>query len=416
LATVSTTTARNAAGQKVGSFWAGIRGKDAEGQETASNRLWLPAAAVFILVRLLVFLPGEINTFAASHYLFSYTNGFQKRALVGAVLGLSFNYLTADLIYALSLGVLMALAIALLAFVRRPLLMSKEMLGLGLVLLGAPAVLPHFAYAIGYFDPILIICALLTLAILDSTLVGWLKLSLALIPCVIGVLTHESYALNAFPLILACTLVSPKSEKMPIVILTGAVCVMTVMVQAFGQPSIPVDQYMSHAAVRTDVVLDLEAFQLLYFHLRENFIYLAQHYSSMMTVARLVAGLIVPIPYFLLLADLFRLMTQAVGISRRRILVLGVCLLAPLLLALVGFDVLRWVSFACLNLSLLIFACIRSDDSGRVRDALTRYVHSARFWGLALFSYTLGPLHVVDGNGIATGIHALAHGLALVRW
>jgi hypothetical protein len=89
--------------------------------------------------------------------------------------------------------------------------------------------------------------------------------------------------------------------------------------------------------------------------------------------------------------------------------------LAPLALILVGFDALRWVSFACLNCSLLVFECSRAE-APEAREALTLYLHSPRFWILALLSFTLGPLHVVDGNGVATGIHSIAHGLGLVRW
>jgi hypothetical protein len=153
----------------------------------------------------------------------------------------------------------------------------------------------------------------------------------------------------------------------------------------------------------------------LYFNLRDNYIYLAQHYSSVLTDARLFAALIVPIPYFVMLRDLLRLATPAKGLTPTRMWMARLLVLAPLALILVGFDALRWVSFACLNCSLLAFECI-GEEGPEAREALSLYLHSPRFWLLALLSFSLGPMHVVDGNGIATGIHSIAQGLGLVRW
>ena len=384
-------------------------------QQQAPGLLWLTLAGLLIVFRVIAFLPDEVNSFAAGHYLFSYTDGFHKRALPGALLDAVFGYVSGKAIYALSLGMLAAFTVVLVAFMRRGLLASKEALLLGLVLLAAPAILPHFAYSIGYFDPILVICALLTVAVLDSSLPGGLQLLLACLPCAIGILTHESFLLAAFPLVLARAFLQGKPARFPLWFLTGLVAVATVTVQLFGHPSIPLDQYVTQAATRTDQAPDPEAFRLLYFNLRDNYAYLVQHYSSVLTDARLIAALIVPIPYFVMLQDLFRLAARATGATPARVWLAGVMVLAPLALILVGFDALRWVSFACLNCSLLVFECARAEGA-EAREALTLYLYSPRFWILALLSFALGPLHVVDGNGVATGIHSIAHGLGLVRW
>jgi hypothetical protein len=386
-----------------------------QAQRQAPDLLWLAVASLLILFRVISFLPDQVNGFAASHYLFSYTDGFHKRALPGAVLGAVIGYLPGKAIYALSLAMLAGFTVALLVFMRKGLLASKESLVLGLVLLGAPAILPHFSYSIGYFDPALVICALLTLAVLDSSLPDWLKLLLACVPCAFGVLTHESFLLAAFPLVIARALLTGKPVQALPWILAGVVGVMTIVVQFHGHPSVPLDQYVSQAAARTDQAPDPEAFRLLYFNLRDNYVYLTQHYSSVLTDARLVAALIVPIPYFVMLHDLFGLATRATGATPPRVWLTRIMVLAPLTLILVGFDALRWVSFACLNCSLLVFECARAERP-EAREALTLYLYSPRFWILALLSFTLGPLHVVDGNGVATGIHSIAHGLGLVRW
>jgi hypothetical protein len=402
-------------GQQLSTSISGAWAAPAGRAQEPPSRLWLAVAGLLILFRVISFLPGAVNGFAAGHYLFSYAGGFHKRALPGAVLDAVFGYLPGKLIYALSLGTLAAFTVALLVFMRRGLLASNETLVLGLVLLGTPAVLPHFAYSIGYFDPILVICALVTLAVLDSRLPEWLKLLLACVPCAIGVLTHESYLFAAFPLVLARALLRGQPTRASLWVLAALVAVVTVAVQLFGHPSIPLDQYLTQAAARTDLAPEPETFRLLYFNLRENYAYLAEHYSNALTDARLAAALIVPIPYFVMLHDLFRLATRATGATPTRVWMARILVLAPLILILVGFDALRWVSFACLNCSLLVFECVRAQTPG-ARAALTGYLHSPRFWILALLSFTLGPLHVVDGNAIATGIHSIAHGLGLVRW
>jgi len=378
--------------------------------------LWLALAGLLVAFRLIPFLPAEVNSFAASHYLFSYNAGFHKRALPGAVLASCLDHVSSATIYAVSLGTLAAFVIALMLVMRKSLLSSKTSLVLGLTLLGAAGILPHFAYSLGYFDPLLVICAVLARAALGSSAADWLKVTVAFAFCAIGVLTHEIFILAAFPLVVGRTLISGGPRTSALWILTILVAAVTVIVQVAGQPTLPLDEYMSQASARTDVKADIEAFRLLYFHPGENFSYLVEHYSNALTDARLLAGLLVPVPYFLLLRDLFQTATAVAVVSNRTRLMIWACIFAPLVLVLGGFDVLRWVSFACLNCSVLIFEYLRGARAGAVEEALRGYVFSARFVILALLTYSLGALHVVDGNAIATGIHALARGLQLVQW
>jgi hypothetical protein len=198
--------------------------------------------------------------------------------------------------------------------------------------------------------------------------------------------------------------------------LTIAVIVLTVVVQLTSRPSIALEQYMQWAAARTGMRLNAEAFELLYFDTRANLHYLVGHYSDLATDIRLLAGLIAPIPYFVMLRDLYLRAADASALSSGTRLAVCACIFAPVVLALVGFDVLRWVSFACLNCSILICEYVRRDSSGAVLDAVTRYVRSTRFILLALLSYALGALHVVDSNSLGSGVHAMARGLGLIHW
>jgi hypothetical protein len=384
--------------------------------EQRLHGVWLCVVLLFAVCRLVAYLPPDINDFATSHYLFSYAAGFHKRALLGSLLGLYFDRLGAATLYGISLCTLALLVVALLLFLRRALLTSSTMLILGVVLLGAPAVLPHFAYAIGYFDPVLVICALLALGVLAGPLPDWLKVPIAFLPCAFGVLTHESFALAAFPLVAGYSLIARTARRKLIWSLTMAVLALTVVVQVVGHPTIGLDEYMRMAAARTDMQINAEAFELLYFQPRENLYYLVRHYSSIATDVRLLAGLIVPIPYFVMLRDLYTRAAGASAMTAGTRLVVCICVFAPVVLALVGFDVLRWVSFVCLNCSILICECVRSDGSGAVVEAVSRYVRSPRFVLLALLSFSLGALHVVDSNSLGSGVHAMARGLGLVQW
>jgi hypothetical protein len=381
--------------------------------EQRLHGVWLCVVLLFAACRLVAYLPPDINDFATSHYLFSYAAGFHKRALIGSLLGLYFDRLGAATVYAISLCTLALLVVALLLFLRRALLTSSTMLILGVVLLGAPAVLPHFAYAIGYFDPVLVICALLALGVLAAPLPDWLKVPIAFLPCAFGVLTHESFALAAFPLVAGCLLIA---RRKLIWTLTMAVLALTVVVQVVGHPTIGLDEYMRMATARTDMQINAEAFELLYFQPRENLYYLVRHYSSIATEVRLLAGLIVPIPYFVMLRDLYTRAAGASAMTAGTRLVVCICIFAPVVLALIGFDVLRWASFVCLNCSILICECVRSDGSGAAVEAVSRYVRSRRFVLLALLSFSLGALHVVDSNSLGSGVHAMARGLGLVQW
>jgi hypothetical protein len=380
------------------------------------HRSGLVIVFLFVAERLVAFLPGEMNSFIADHYLFSYAAGFHKRALVGELLSLYWyrQQLNAVDIYAISLCVLAVFAVALVLFIRRALLASWAILVLGLVLLGSPAILPHFAYAIGYFDSLHVLCALLALLALAAPMPDWGRVAAAFAPCAVGVLIHESFLLTAFPLVVASTLITGAPRRVALWFLVGSVAALTVLVQLSGPPSLSVEQYMSMAAARTDLRLEPEGFTLLYFHLSQNWAYLLKHYSGMATVVLLVAGLLLPIPYFMLLRDLFRITTTRAGLTDGVRVGVAACILAPLALMLVGFDTLRWVSFVCLNCSLIVLALVRMDSAGEVKEAISSYVGSARFAVLALLSLALGPLHVVEGNGVATGARAAAHGLGLV--
>jgi hypothetical protein len=253
-------------------------------------------------------------------------------------------------------------------------------------------------------------------AVLAASLPVWLQAVIAFVACAAGVLTHESFLLVGFPLIAAMLLIERVPRVTMLLGLGSAILVLTVLVQAVGHPSLGLEQYMLQAASRTDTHINAEAFELLYFQPRENLAYLLQHYSSVSTVVRLLAGLIAPVPYFVMLRDLYKAASGARQLSSRVQVGVYACLFAPLILAVVGFDVLRWVSIVCLNCSMLICAQLRLDSSGAVEDALTRYVGCARFMLLALLSFALGALHVVDSNSIGSGLHSVARGLGLIQW
>ena len=173
---------------------------------------------------------------------------------------------------------------------------------------------------------------------------------------------------------------------------------------------------MKLCALRTDMTVEPGTFMLLYYQPKSNLANMLDYYSSPMVDVRVLAGVIVPIPYFLMLRDLFRITVGRIGLDLRARIAVTACIFAPLLLLLLGYDVLRWISFVALNCSLLVMALIGGDCAGVIRAGVSDYVLSGRFAILALLSLALGPLHVVDGNGIATGVHAVARGLGLVRW
>jgi hypothetical protein len=376
---------------------------------------WLWLAGLFVLYRIVPFLPDGVNGFAASNFLYSYSAGVHKRALVGSVIDLLGGELPGPRIYALSLLILLLLAGGLIAFTAKVMLASRVNLVLALALLGGPAVLPHFSYSLGYFDPILILCALLIASLVSSSLPQAVSMSVAAILCVAGALTHESFLLAAFPMVVIIQYVRRPGQMRVLWPLAGVLIAVPVVLQLAGHPSLPLDQYLARAAARTDMRVNLEAFQLLYFSPRENLDYLVHHYTNVVTDLRLATAFLVPLPYFAWLADLYRVASASRPPDPNGRRVLAALVIAPMALMLLGFDALRWVSFACLNCSIFILESLRVDSAGAVSQAVERYVRSPRCALLALWSFAIGSLHVVDSNGFGSGVHSLGRGLGLIQ-
>lgn len=375
---------------------------------------WLALAAVFAVYRIVPFLPDGVNGFAASNFLYSYSAGLHKRALVGSTIELLGGYLSGPRIYALSLALLAGLTVALLAFTARVMLASRSNLVLLLALLGGPAVLPHFSYALGYFDPILIVCALLVATLIGSPLPKALSVPVAAILCALGSLVHESFLVTAFPLVVIVQILRKPGQMSLLWPLAAVLLLVPVAVQIAGHPSLPLDQYIARATLRTDIHLSREAFELLDFSPTENLHYLLQHYGNAVTDLRLLTAFVIPLPYFVWLYDLYRVAATVRPFDSKERRILAVSVLAPMALMLVGFDALRWVSFACVNCSIFVHECLRADTSGELGQALERHVRSPRFMLLTLWAFAIGSLHVVDSNGFGSGVHALGRGLGFI--
>jgi hypothetical protein len=97
----------------------------------------------------------------------------------------------------------------------------------------------------------------------------WLKVPIAFLPCAFGVLTHESFALAAFPLVAACSLVARTAPRKLIWSLTIAVFALTVVVQMVGHPASALEGYMQWAAARF-VLLALLSFSLGALHVVDS--------------------------------------------------------------------------------------------------------------------------------------------------
>jgi hypothetical protein len=374
---------------------------------------WLALAAAFDIYRIVPFLPEGVNGFAASNFLYSYSAGVHKRALVGSVLEWLGGSLSGVSLYELSLAMLGLFALALVLFTARVMLASRASFVLLLALIGGPAILPHFAYALGYFDPLLVVDALLIATLITSALPAALSVALAAVLCAAGSLIHESFLMTALPLVVIVQLARGASQWRRLLPLVAVAVLVPVAVQFAGHPSLPLDQYVARAATRTDIHLSREAFELLYFSPQENLRYLVQHYASASTDLRLLTAFVLPLPYFLCLYDIYRVAATARPVDMRTQRVVAISILIPMALLLVGFDALRWVGFACVNCAIFVHECLRADASGAVERACERYVRSPRFVLLALWSFSLGSLHVVDSNGFGSGVHSLGRGLGL---
>lgn len=334
---------------------------------------------------------GPHNRYAMAHYLLTYEFGFTKRALFGQLLsGISFLSLgTLALIATCITAACIAMTYAVLC---RPL--CNSLLGALLLafLLSGPGFLPHVAACAAFLDNLLLIVLLTCIVILRKWQGAGAWIAITALSA-LSLLVHEAFVLLYYPVILVLLLDEMKDGRLGRKVLAlhlAVVLGVLALVLTAGRLDVPAQQFNAYLRSRTDLPLEENNLMVraLQFSLIENWAYLAEVY----TMPRFVVGQSVVIlsaaPYFVALAVLLSQSMSHRGSSSRRFWITASILCAPVLLMLVGHDVVRWTAIACLNVSIYIVLC----ESKRVAaegdpSPLEPTLRSP--WFTAAFAYSL---------------------------
>jgi len=347
--------------------------------QNLAQRPWVAAgvtAAVGLLVMLSQIQPA--NDITADHYLFTYQDGFVRRALIGSLLALltSDAPVTRELITLLGIGHLVLLiglgAILVgLAWGRGD---RRTVVLLAALFVGSPQAMV-LAYGTGKFDALLLsLTALAALAILRARRIA---IVVAVLASLVGVLVHEIHAVAGVPLIIALLIArhgTTTRMRLLLPLIVGIPAVVIALAIGIGATTIgdPLEAAQALAAARAGFGTPAEAALVQTLSFRENLAWTAAVMRG--RPLALLATVLVAVPAAVAAALLARRPARSrdaavpaglgpIGGATSLLDRLGMLLahprtpllaaFAPILLFPVGFDWYRWVAMAVTNLVLL---------------------------------------------------------------
>src|SRR5882757_1324822 len=304
------------------------------------------AALAFTLLPLLYSLcylaaRPSARTYGPSHWFLNYQYGFIRRGLIGQAFGYT-AYLSLRSIHIIELIVFMGVAAFTYAIFRRVLFGSLADRRFAAFLLVAPAALPHLAYLSGEVDNFLYIMVLLAAAGLMRfrNLPG---LSLATVCVIVGMLMHEAFALMFYPLILAILADLLHHRRIKLIwaaLHLGVVFSAFVAIVHFGKLPGTIAEWLSRAQNRTDMHVEGAVFVALHNTFSQQLKFVS-HLYHVTLIGSVALTLLIAIPYGVVLWKLLRSVIRSRGYKLLHGRALIVLFSAPLLLSIMGHDVMR---------------------------------------------------------------------------
>jgi hypothetical protein len=359
-------------------------------EATAGNRLlpWLP---LFVAVLNSYGAVGWNYGFAL--YFLNYRHGFVKRGLVGELFS-SAAFLSRGSLLAIEY-LFLAAAFALTYFVFRTALFGQRNdRKLAVLLLSAPAVLPHIGWLFAQPDVTLFLLLLLSL-LMFLRLPPLLATALSLPVCCIALLGHEAFSLMFYPLIVAVLLQLCRTRKLPwIAGILHVVVVMAVFIAIlhFGKLSVSPAVILAEATARTNVGIQPQVYEVMASTLAQQRVLVHKLYTPYVLQV-LALTLVLIIPYFVLLFVLLRraLKAAAAPVSQQGFTAL--LMLAPLLLCALGHDTTRWIGAVGIDISFLIlFLFLADEEAGPVRTTLRAWAAGPCYLVWLGYCLVIGPM------------------------
>lgn len=386
---------------------ADVPGHGASRAGQAANRALALLSLLYPILVSLLYV-GKIQdrmTYAYSHLFLNYSHGFARRSLYGTLFQ-SEPFISERL--ALFVGgaeVLAAVLLTYLIFARYFISSYRDTL-LFCFLFGGCGLLPHLGLIYGYLDVLLYSLLLITVLIIYR-FKDRLALQLVLVSAitVLALLIHEAYLLMFYPVVLVLLLLETRPTRpyrLALLLHCAFVACSFLLIIRNGNSNIDPDTYFRLAKARTNIpILDL-VFGQLQSNLRVQVTTSMHFYLKPATMALIAVSIAIASPYLLVLGNLlFATCTKIRTQPRWVIRLIPVFLFTPLLLVLVGFDLMRWLSCACTNAAVLVtcqfcFAPNKVDIKRALRGI------TARGWFLAglLAMIVIGPFGIVLGSRI----------------
>ncbi|WP_446742958.1 hypothetical protein [Silvibacterium acidisoli] len=347
------------------------------------------------------------RTYGPSHWFANYRHGFMRRALVGEAFS-RVAYLSERTVHRLEVALFAVICVLTALAFRKILFGSIPERRFAAFLLAAPAFLPHMAYMDGELDSFLYI-ALLLGALALMRLPALPGLAMATVFSVVGLLTHEGFALMFYPLILVLALDLMHSRQLKAGWVATHLAVVILCFAAivhFGAlPGTP-GQWIAEAQQRTDMPIEGTVFLVLHFTLKQQLEFVRHLYSAKV-VGSILLTLVICIPYFFILKRLLNKTFAARGYSAGHRLLVMLLFACPLALTVLGHDVMRWVSALCINISLFLLLVYRSmPQKNDSQSVLTGWTAAPAYAATLLYLLALGPFGIA-GNRFVSNIGSL---------
>lgn len=323
-------------------------------------------------------------------YFLNYNHGFVKRGFVGELFS-HFAYLTRGQLL-LAEYLFLAAAFALCYTVFHPLLVrNRETSMIAVLLLSAPAVLPHIGYLFAQPDVTLFLLLLLCLWMLFN--MPPLAAACATIPlCLIALCTHEAFSLMFYPLVVAILIEQCRTRRLPWIAAIAHVAIIGAAFLAilhFGKLKVSPDTILQEALTRTNVGIQRQVYDVMASSFAEQRELVRRMYTSL--IWKLLAlTFCIAAPYFFLLSKLLRRSMRSADMPVWQQAVTCLLFLSPLLLCYLGHDFTRWIGAACIDASLFILALAQTNAV--VRNALTHWTTNENITAWLAYLIAAGPM------------------------
>ena len=318
---------------------------------------WVPLLAA----ALASYGPVGLN-YGFALYFLTYRHGFVKRGLIGEVFAAIPHLSRAQLLTTEYVFLAAGYGLTYVVF-RRVLLAGTAESRLAIILLSAPAALPHLGYLFAQPDITLYILMLLSLAVLLKA-DAWAAMPLSLILCCLGLLVHEAFLLMFCPVVLAVMLYlwrRGRARLWAVGLHALLVLACFVAVIHWGTLKVSPDVVLAEAQVRTGVPIQRQVYDVMASTLGQQRVLVHRMYSpGVMRMLWLTLAL--SAPYFALLARLLDETMRRASLPRAQRLLTAALFLSPLLLCTLGHDTTRWIGAMCLDATMFLL-CMQMNEA-----------------------------------------------------